>query len=387
MKKIAKSAAAVSCIPLITILTILMPDPIVRAASALLVSVAASIIIFTFIRRKLADCSAEYLKLETRRLDEMDRLIIPVGEMLEGRAKILQVLVGQLREVVEQTETAALDMGEKFMNIVQRAQAQATKAAGAVSGFAGGADGSSEALISISRQVLFDIISRLGQIVSTEEKTLLDIRQIIKGVSDIKMSMSEIEYIADQTNLLSLNASIEAARAGEHGRGFAVVADEVRKLADRSNTTAVKVKKLIASIEMDIKDIYDRTEQNTTASAKRTVAAEEEVSVTLQQLDHVMTVAKGQMDELTEDTKSLADDISGIVMSMQFQDITRQRIEHVMDPLMRFKGEFEEMGRQTRDMSLMMHSKGNGDTKWLEGLYTMEAEREIMRKAMADTKV
>jgi hypothetical protein len=45
------------------------------------------------------------------------------------------------------------------------------------------------------------------------------------------------------------------------------------------------------------------------------------------------------------------------------------------------------MGRQTRDMSVMMHEKRSGDAKWLEGLYTMEAEREIMRKAMADTKV
>ncbi len=387
MKNITKSATAVSCIPLLTVLTILLPDPFMRAASTLVVSAAASIIIFTFIRRKLADCSAEYIKLETKRLDEMDRVIMPVGAMLEERAKIIQVLVGQLREVIEQTETAALDMGEKFMNIVQRAQAQATKASGAVSGFTGGTDGNSDALISISKQVLLDIITRLGQIVSTEEKTLNDIRQIMKDVTDIKMSMNEIEYIADQTNLLSLNAAIEAARAGEHGRGFAVVADEVRKLADRSNTTAVKVKKLIVSIEVDIKDIYERTEQNTTESAKRTIRAEEEVSVTLQQLDEVMNEAKRQMDELTEDTKSLAGDISGIVMSMQFQDITRQRIEHVMDPLVRFKGEFEEMGRQTRDMSIFLHEQGNGDTKWLEGLYTMEAEREIMRKAMADTKV
>jgi methyl-accepting chemotaxis protein len=387
MKRLIKYIAVVSCIPLLSLFALLFENPLIMALVIISIAAAAGTVNYAFMRKAMSECEGEYRKLEIKQLAEISERITPVCAMFDERAKIMPVLVGQLREVIDQTETAALDMGDKFMSIVQRAQAQSRKASGAVSSFAGGTEGSSGALISVSKQVLLDIIAKLGQIVLTEEKTLKDIKEIMKEASDIKLCMNEIEYIADQTNLLSLNASIEAARAGEHGRGFAVVADEVRKLADRSNIAAEKVKKLIERIEIDIKDIYVRTEQNTTESAKRTASAEEEVSVTLQQLDEVMNEAKKKMDELTEETGALAGDISSIVMSMQFQDITRQRIEHVMDPLMKFKAEFEEMSRQTRDMSSMMRQQDAGGAKWLEGIYTMESERETMRQTMANIKV
>ena len=68
------------------------------------------------------------------------------------------------------------------------------------------------------------------------------INETSKNIENI---ISEIEDIASQTNLLSLNASIEAARAGEAGRGFAVVADQIRQLAEQSTKSAVDTRELI----------------------------------------------------------------------------------------------------------------------------------------------
>ncbi|MDW7674504.1 MAG: methyl-accepting chemotaxis protein [Bacillota bacterium] len=93
-------------------------------------------------------------------------------------------------------------------------------------------------------------IEHVAQVVTHAAGTIKQLGEESKKVGDIVAAISDI---ADQTNLLALNAAIEAARAGEQGRGFAVVAEEVRKLAEQSSNSTEEIRRIIYSIQQQIK--------------------------------------------------------------------------------------------------------------------------------------
>ena len=101
----------------------------------------------------------------------------------------------------------------------------------------------------------------INKVSSTVLETAEKIRNLKDKSTEISGSAGLIAEVADQTNLLALNAAIEAARAGEHGRGFAVVADEVRKLAERTGDTTAQITNMITEIQKEIEIAVSAMEQ------------------------------------------------------------------------------------------------------------------------------
>ncbi|MFP6074019.1 methyl-accepting chemotaxis protein TlpB [Helicobacter pylori] len=119
-----------------------------------------------------------------------------------------------------------------------------------------------QGLVKESKDAIGDLFSQITESTHTEEELSSKVEQLSRNADDVKSILDIINDIADQTNLLALNAAIEAARAGEHGRGFAVVADEVRNLAGRTQKSLAEINSTIMVIVQEINDVSSQMNLN-----------------------------------------------------------------------------------------------------------------------------
>ena len=190
-----------------------------------------------------------------------------------------------------------------------------------------------------------EIAEAVGRAAST-------VRELGSRAEQIGAVIEVINDIADQTNLLALNAAIEAARAGEHGRGFAVVADEVRKLADRTMKATDEISTSIEAIQADTRGAVDQMETGN-KSVEHGMGLANEAGEALRTImagsQQVLEVIE-QIASATEQQASAAEEIShsveGIRSVAQEANQGVDQAAHAAADLSRKSEDLQEMIRQ-----------------------------------------
>jgi len=197
------------------------------------------------------------------RNDEFGRTFEALAVMQTHLEVMLDEVRGSVREIERETGTLAKSMSE----VASHSQSQhneATQTNSAMEALSASAAQvaeharrAAEAAIA-SNRIVADSVAKLAQSVSNAETVVTHVKEagatittLFQTIFEINKIATVIHEIADQTNLLALNAAIEAARAGEAGRGFAVVADEVRKLAERTANSTGDIARMVSRIQED----------------------------------------------------------------------------------------------------------------------------------------
>ncbi len=163
-----------------------------------------------------------------------------------------------------------------------------------------------------AQKSLLHLIGKVEGYIELEHDASSRLIELRGEASDVKDILGMIKDIAEQTNLLALNAAIEAARAGEHGRGFAVVADEVRKLAERTQKSLLDIEVSVNTIVQSINDVSDQIVDNAQNMNELTAIsndAQRKIDLTSKDMQTTVEVAKKSY----QDSLDMIDEIEWII--------------------------------------------------------------------------
>jgi methyl-accepting chemotaxis protein len=242
-----------------------------------------------------------------RSIQQTSDSVAAAGTQLSASAEQMSKGAGQQAERAHQVATASEEMSQTVEDIARNASSIATTAAQA----AGSAKDGGKTVEAAVKEVR-EIADRVDESASH----ITSLAALSKKIGDI---IGIINEIADQTNLLALNAAIEAARAGEHGRGFAVVADEVRKLAERTTGATSEVSNIIREIQdkvgsavSSIEQVSSKVDRGVDLSSKAgeelgtIVKGVEELQTMVQQIATAIEEMSATSDQISKDIESIS---------------------------------------------------------------------------------
>lgn len=303
---------------------------------------------------------------------------VDIAPLVKNKIIIFPVLTEQLKAVINQTDTAAEGLITAFMGINRQAKKQLKSVQEL---FGNISEQSGRNTLFETQQELQEIQSNFSSMVTFFDKSITMISDVVNQLGKVDQFALKIKKIGHMTNILALNAAIEAAHTGEAGSGFKVIASEINALSRDSSSSISEIAEITEKLTSNVNSIKNELEsvnRDTVEIGKRTDTL---FNTAMGKIGDTLRDAAAKMSSIAEDAEVLNKDISKVVVSIQFQDITRQRIEHVITPLETLQKEITALVQSTEngENGTTQPSLSSDDSE-LMGHYTMESERDILRK-------
>jgi len=291
-----------------------------------------------------------------------------IGKLFTGFNQVvdnIRNIIVKVTEAVQATASAANQISSSTEEMAAGAQeqsSQATEVAGAVEQMtktiyettkntvqATEASKNAGVIAKEGGHVVEETIIGMNRIAEVVRKSADTVQELGKSSDQIGEIVQVIDDIADQTNLLALNAAIEAARAGEQGRGFAVVADEVRKLAERTSKATKEIAAMIKQIQKDTGDAVDSMQEGTKQVedgkllAEKAGASLEEIIIGAERVVDIVTQVAAASEEQSSAAEQISKNIESISSVTQESASGIQQIAHASEDLNRLTLNLQEL--------------------------------------------
>ncbi|MEB0076309.1 methyl-accepting chemotaxis protein [Pseudomonas sp. CCI3.2] len=290
--------------------------------------------------RLVADSVAQALSADHAAI-ELQQSSAAVSGLEAVCMQAVPIWAKQVESSRQQTETAIVELSNRFNAISNRLQETVNASQSAAGNLSGTAGGGALEVLAQSDVELIKVIDSLRASQHSRDQMLAQVRNLTAYTGELRTMAAEVAAIAAQTNLLALNAAIEAARAGEAGRGFAVVADAVRTLSSQSSETGQKMSAKVDIINGAITQLVQAASSSSDHDNDSVASSETSIQRVLERFKSITGRLSDSATLLQQESVGIHDEVTEVLVSLQFQDRVSQILAHVRDNMQALHGQLQ----------------------------------------------